>query len=303
MKAANHHTASQILAVLDGRWEEGVSGILGQIAFCRKLSSGSRQAANKVVSLKILRDSAKALGFVMNQKNCPDAVFAQVLNGLPPLEDSEIGMRNVIIFEFLMAVQGIDEILGSRETPFESIGVLQAGFLPSTADWLNFLARFRIFLNRNRTVGHFLSETNMILEFEKTPPYQWKQNLADLEPPEPTKGLFWWFVNPIGKALMAVSYESHQRQIFEKYRTQAVFDLVRTCGEFHQKTTGQESPAELCENLGESIPIDPFSGRPYVCDATRQTVYSPGHAGTKGGGPEHGEPSGLEIPCHSSGGW
>jgi hypothetical protein len=301
IKAANFYTASQILTVLNGKWEEGVTGILSQIAFYRKLSANSRQSVNKVLSLVRLTNSLKALAFIMNHENCPRDVFALVLNRLPPLEDSEIGLKNTIIFEFLIAVQGIDEILRSTEPPFQELGVLQAGFLPSTTDWLNFLARFRIFLNRNRTIQLFLSETNQILQFEKTPPFRWEQDLADLTPPDPTKRLFWWFSNPIGKALIAISYDNYQQQIFKKYQTKAFFDLIRICAEFHLKFTLEKPPADIFISLENVSAIDPFSGAPYLYDEKKQVLYSIGGNRVDDGGnripDERGKPPDLVIPC------
>jgi len=301
MTAANFYTASQILIALGGRWEEGVTGILKQIAFYRTLSANSRQPANKILSLETLKNSFRALAFIMNHENCPRNVFALILTGLTPLRDPEIGLRNMIVFNFLMTVQGMDEIIRSTGPPFQEIGVIQAGFFPSTTDWLNFLAKFRIFLDRNRTTQYFLSETNKILQFEKTPPFLWKQDLTDLTPPEPTKRLFWWFSNPIGKALIAVGYDNYQKQIFEKHQTKALFDLVRICAEFHLKCTEARSPTDLYKGLEHFSAIDPFSGNPYLYDEKKQILYSVGENRIDDGGngtPDNrGMPPDLIISC------
>ena len=301
IKAANFYTANQILTVRNGKWEEGVTGILRQIAFYRKLSANSRQPANKVLSLEMLTNSLKALAYIMNHKNCPKNVFALVLNRLPPLEDSEIGLRNTIIFEFLIAVQGIDEILRSTEPPFQELGILKASLFPSTTDWLNFLARFRIFLNRNRTIQFFLTETNKILQFEKTPPFRWEQDLTNLTPPDPTKRLFWWFSNPIGKVLIAISYDNYQQQIFKKYQTKAFFDLIRICAEFHLKFTLEKPPADIFVSLENVGALDSFSGAPYLYDEKKQILYSIGENRVEDGGnripDKRGKPPDLVIPC------
>ncbi|MCK5057626.1 MAG: hypothetical protein KAT34_13275, partial [Candidatus Aminicenantes bacterium] len=143
IKATNLYTARQILNVLDDRWDDGIQGILKQISFYRKLGRSSRQLVNKAVSLRMINHSLKALVFIMNRKDCPKTVFSTILNGLTPLKEQEISMRNPILFEFLNATQGIQEILTSEEPPFAPISVLSAGFWPNKVDWYNFLAKFR----------------------------------------------------------------------------------------------------------------------------------------------------------------
>lgn len=306
LAAAKGYTAGQILLALDGKWRAGTMGLLREVDFARRLSGGSRWPANKSVSLWVMRLSLDALAFLLNHEECPPDVAALVFETLAPLEESEIGLRNPIIFEFLMAVQGIEEILEGDGNPFQEIGVLQAGFWPSTTDRLNFLARFRIFLNRNRTTRIFLSETRKLLRYEERPPFRWAQDLADLQPPDPTRSPFWWISNPIGKALVAISYPSHQKQIFEKYRTKALFDMVRICAEFHAKTTADTPdtrPGDLLAHLESAKERDPFSGRPYVYDGTKQILYSVGENRVDNGG--DGTPDGrgktpdLVVPCRN----
>ena len=275
IKTGKLYTASIVISAIEGDWDTAVDKLLKQLQFFIKLHQNSRILIGKIAWQAISRTTLKALTFLMSRDECPRHLYASVLKRLPPLTEADISLKHAYIHEFLNGVQLIDDLLKSGDTPFQDIGVVSS-FLPSTSDWLNFLIKFKIFLNRNRTIGFYLKETRKILNYENRPPYRWEQKLADLIPPDPTSGLFWWFSNPVGKALYAMSYGSYQNTIYKKYELKAIYDMVRLCAEYYMTQTADKSAKEVIQGLGNYKSLDPFSGKPYRFNLKKKRFYSIG---------------------------
>ncbi len=274
-KITKLYLAQNIIDAVEGRWEESVLNIFKQINFFRRLSENSRIVINKMVGLGMIRTSLKSLSFIMKQKDCPKAVYQSILNNLPPFREPEISLKKTIIFEFLSGVHIIDMAKESKESLFGEAHTLSS-FFPSTGDWLNFLSKFKIFLNRNRTIQFYLDEVNKVLVFEKDPPFAWKADIMSLIPPDPKDGFFWWISNPVGKALHSIAYSSYQRTVYDKYKTQALLDLTRLSAEYYLKATPDKGVSEILNGLDSYKVIDPFSGKPYLFNEDKNIFYSVG---------------------------
>ena len=272
-----------VLDVQAGDWDKGIKGILEQIALFRKLGAGSRQVVNRILSYNQLRQSLRMLARLINQEGCPEDILHLTLNQLEALDEPSLGIRNLLIFDFLSALRGLDDIDHAKGDAFESVGVLSAGLWPDPSDWLNFLSRFGIFLHRNRTMQYYLDEIAAVLSMERRAPYLWRTGDGERPAVYPCKGWFWWFRNPVGKAYMSIGFANHRPLILQKFQIMALVDLVRIAARCRLRCR-EEALSDIQAELARYAEIDPFSGKAYRYRNDKQVVYSLGVNGVDDGG-------------------
>jgi len=289
-----------VLDAQAGDWDKGVTGILKQIALFRKLGAAGRQFVNRALSYNRLGESLRVLAFVVDRKGCPRKTLQMVLDQLEKMDKPSLGIRNLLIFDFLSARNGLDAINRGEMKPFGSVGVLSAGFWPDQSDWLNFLSRFGIFLHQNRTMRYYLDEIAAVIDLESRAPFLWKDGEWERRPIHPCKGWFWWFRNPVGKAIMAIGFPNYRPLIDQKYQTLALVDLVRIGVRARLRFREGDAVSDIQAELARYSEIDPFSGKAYRYRNDKQVVYSLGVNGVDDGGDggldESRNPRDLVIP-------
>ena len=159
LRVATLYLAVNAVDAVDGRWEQGISNILSNITFARRLVKGSRTFSTASKGKSLTNISLQLLAQLMNRDDCPRQVFKQVMEGLPPLKPDSFSIGGNLVFEYLSFAHLIEE--GTAEK------------YRGKNDWLERLGR-ALFLQKNRTLGYMNRFIKKIKYLDETPPHRWQ---------------------------------------------------------------------------------------------------------------------------------
>ncbi len=255
LHAAKLYVAVNLLDAAEGNWERGVSNLLDHLDFGKRAVNGTRVLITNLIGKGVMRLSIGAIASLMNQKECPKEVFQLVLDRTPPLKYKEFGTRISLIGEALI-MKSLYKFEMKEKTLLERL--------------LNSL-----FFQENRVKKVHYAYMSKLLEYEKTPPYQWK---TDLEAPKKfASGWFWWLQNPVGKIFLDnIGHNSFKSLILKSYHSKTHYDMLRISAELHLNYTPDKPVQEILNGLETYKEIDPCSGKPYIWNEEKQILYSIG---------------------------
>jgi hypothetical protein len=247
---------------LNGNWRQAVEKILSHIDFGKRTQSDSLVLITNLVGKAVTASSLYSLAAIMNHKDCPEDVYRQILDRLPPIQYEEFGC--------------------SRS--FHGEGLFFPSVLYNNVDNDGFEASFGerilkfLLLQKNRTYNYHAKMIQRLLKFETTLPHKWTEPLT--MPSNLATGWFWWLQNPMGKIwLDNMNYNVLANTIKKSYRLKAYYDIVRISAELHlkyiQNPTNLPVAAMLSE-LESYNTLDPCSGKSYRWDEQKQVLYSIG---------------------------
>jgi hypothetical protein len=290
---ARFYSALRVLDGAEGRHGEAARGLLAELRLGARLAAASQSLFFHTIARSVIEVSLEALAGLMGNRDCPDGVRRGVFEALGPLSPESYSLRGAFIGEYLWMTARVRdgdrwlqselafrELLPGREG--DEIRAAVNIFLSRELGPQSYLglreAAFQLFLMKNRTLGYFRDSLEWLLALDGTPPHRWAS--GDLAPPS-FRGLkLWWLWNPSGKLLYESLGPSYQRRTVErKFRTRALYDLVRISAEMHLSGGGVEDSGEWLQGLESFRSKDPFSGAPYVWDAETRTLRSVGPDG------------------------
>jgi hypothetical protein len=257
-----------MLEAHDGHWEQGVAGILRQIEFCKLTQKGSTVLLINLIGKALMTHSLQALSSIMNQKDCPESVYKQILAGLPAISFAEFSCGNTLIAE-IFSFQSF--LAQEKNVQINDSSVIQR-LLPG---W---------FLQKNRTLQMMMDRTIPFIALEKIPPYQWSEPQTRTQ--KYPRGWFWWLQNPAGKLLLGEEGMVGMA-IVKSYRAKTYYDMVRIAAELHLNYTADKPVESQLESLNSYRSPDPFSGKPYRWNEQKQVLYSLGNNRQDDGGLEN----------------
>ncbi len=273
LKLSNLYIGHNLLAISDGKWDQGISNILKQINFAKQMVENSRMVITYVSGLKILDQSLLALTQIMKLGHCPGKTYARILNTLPPLEYSQIRFKNPLIYEYLITASMVD--IAYEESQFETIKVLKMGGILDSMMPAFLNSASKLLIQKNRTTGYILEYYKRLIDLETLQPFKWTVDIKSFYQPK-TQGNFWWLRNPGGKMLSDISTPNFSKIVLVSYSSQARYDLTRICAELNlEANTGQPKIKTLAA-LKSYKAIDPFSGKPYQFNEKESLLYSIG---------------------------
>lgn len=242
-----------MLDAIEGNWEQGVGNLLKQLEFSKRSIKGSRVLITNLIGKAVQRMSIRALNSLMNQKDCPPEVFQQILDATPPIEYEEYGSPVPLALESMYLVEHMDSFLDT--------------------DYSGILTTF--FFQKNSTINMMRRIGKKLLYWEKTPPYQWEEDMMELKPYE--KGFFWWVRNPVGKHMYA-NWKSvnFNAVVMKSFKSKTLYDMLRIAAQLHLNYTPDKPIQEILNGLEAYKSADPCSGKPYTWDDDKQIIYSIG---------------------------
>ncbi|MCP5107876.1 MAG: hypothetical protein GY950_31095 [bacterium] len=262
LRVSKIYTVDSMLEALDGNWEQGVGRLLAQIEFAKKSVKTSRTLITNLIGKAVTRMSLHALISLMNQKECPKAVYLQIVDGMPPIQYEEFGHRLPLMAETFA--------IGQR--PKKEGG---------------------LFYQVNRTQQYYYDYLKKLYDADSVPPYQWKSH--PLEDNNVKTGLFWWLQNPGGKIDFHNFLEKKTGRnlftaSFKGYAVKTYYDLVRISAELHLNYTPDKPVQKILDGLQTYRTLkDTGSGKPYIWNEERQLLYGIGfdREDNNGGGTTH----------------
>ncbi|MBU4403987.1 MAG: hypothetical protein KKG79_00065, partial [Acidobacteria bacterium] len=166
--------ALDIMAAQNGNSPEAAAHLLRHLHFANKVTPNSRTLITNLIAKAVARMSIWALNNIMNQKDCPPAVFQIILESTPTLAYEEYGSR----FPFTCETYWV---------PWLDL---------SATNWFS-IVKHKLFFQKNRTRNIRIGYMEGIIRCEETPPHLWKEDIQKL--PKQAQGAFWWLQNPLGK--------------------------------------------------------------------------------------------------------
>jgi hypothetical protein len=279
---AKLYNVLNMLDAIDGNWERGVGNILAQINLVKRSQKGSLVMITNLVGKAIGTHSLRALATLMNRKDCPESVYKQILEGLPPITYEEFGTRNSFVAESIFTLSNFKD---------SADGIKRGGNV-----WQKLMKA--LFLQKNRTHQQQINMMRYLIEMEQTPPYQWKEPLKPLD--TFASGWFWWLQNPVGKKwLDYMAFPSQAKVITKSYRLKAYYDTVRISAELHLNYSAEKSVEEILASLETYKTVDACSGKPYRWNEQKQVLYSIGTNRIDDGGIEEFKTHQKDfiVPC------
>lgn len=274
LRMAKVYTADACLRGAAGEWQDAADRLLRQVAFCRTVDRGSTVLITRLVAKAVCRISLVGLAELMNQKDCPPEIFRRILEALPPAPHAaEPGMD----FHGEFAVT--DRMLIGEP----DVLIREMTGKPRIPHWL-----IRLTLQKNHTRGYYRQARHHLERMSRIPPFQWSENALGTMP-DPTRGPFWWWRNAGGKLLFRSLITNMTTVVHKNYTLQVQYDLLRIAAELHLAYTPEKSMAENLAGLAAYRVPDPYSGRPYRFNETRNVLYSVGPNGRDDGGVENSD--------------
>lgn len=275
LKTAKLYTAICLLNAKEGAWQSAAEDILREINFCRRAVKSARTLIVNMAAKAVMRYSLHALAELMNHPDCTPEIFTQVFSGLSPLEYDHYGSRNALIGECLSLFAAVDF---ARENSGEEV--------ISGSRLLNILP-VKIFLQKNRTKNYYFAWISELLEYEATPPHQWRGEqvaAVALGQGEKTREGFWWLQNPLGRVMFDIAAPSYSVVIHKSCELRTKYDLVRLLADFHCHYTPGARVEEVMTGLEAYKMLDLCSGRPYRWSSAEKVFYGVGADGRDNGG-------------------
>lgn len=274
---AKLYTTVSTAKALKGQWQEGAADLLAQVNFARRFISHARPHVNNLIGKAVLTLSLQGLVSLLNHAQCPEAVYLQVIEGLPPLKHREYGNRNSFIFECLRVFEFLDDSSHQERSRIGGRSLRKPGF-PGT-----------LFLQTNATKNYFHDYYSRAAAYDRQEPYLWEsdplQELKEVVEAK-TRGFSWRFKNPVGKNLFTTAANNVGTAIFMSNRLRCRFEMVRILAEFQLKYSPGKKVPDVLEQLESYKLPDPFSGKPYRWNSKQKVLYSIGIDGVDDGGVE-----------------
>jgi ABC-type transport system involved in multi-copper enzyme maturation permease subunit len=268
LRVGKFYVLVNALEAVKGNWRQGVGNILDSIQGTQRVTAGCRVLITDLVGKALARFSLQVLAALMNREDCPETVFKQILDGLPPLEPGDFRNRNTYIAEYLAVST-------------ENIEGIVPGIRKNKSPLFIFIGE-RLFFQKNRTNGYVDQHLKKIIELENTPPYQWESDPLKIDR---RTGAFWWVVNPFGKVIGSEYGPSYIAAAQKTHLTLILYDLTRMAAEFHLKYQPGQSVEEVLKGLDTYNALkDPGSGQPYRWNEKKRLLYSIGVDGQDNGG-------------------
>jgi hypothetical protein len=290
---ARFYSALRVLDGAEGKHGEAARGLLAELRLGGRLAAASQSLFFHAIARSVTEVSLEALAGLLNGRDCPDEIRREVFQSLGPLTPGSYSLRGAFIGEYLwmtgrvrdgdrwlQSELALRELLPGRDG--DEIRAAVNIFLSRELGPQSYLglreAAFQFFLMKNRTLGYFRDTLDWLLALDGTPPHRWAN--GNQAPPS-FRGLkLGWLWNPSGKLLYESLGPSYQRRTVErKFRTRALYDLVRISAEMHLRGGGVEDSGEWPKGLESFRSKDPFSGDPYLWDAETRTLRSVGPDG------------------------
>lgn len=274
---AKLYTAVSATKALKGRWQEGAADLLDQVDFARRLIANSRVLIINLIAKGVLTLSLRGLAGILNHPQCPETVYLQVIEGLPPLKYEEYGNRYSFIYECLWVYELLDDISEGVETRAR-------GRIPGKSGFLK-----QLLLQKNVTKNYFHDYYSRAIAYDEQEPYLWKsdpmQELRAMAKVK-TRGFFWRLKNPYGKIIFASAVPNIEVTIFKSYQLRCRFEMIRILAEFQLHYSPGKKIADVLGQLESYKVHDPGSGMPYKWNAEKKVLYSIGVDGIDEGGIE-----------------
>ena len=251
----------QVLEALDGNWQPAVANLIQQINFVKRHNRSSRLLITNLIFKAVAKIPLWELAELMNQPNCPDEVYEQILQGLPDMTYEQFGTTSLETYEGLPGIR--------RH--------FQSGDFLKKLSWFEKILG-KLIMQTNRTQRYFENYYLHLVRYEKTPPYQWE---GDFKPENPQRGLLWWLQNPMGK----IMYSNHLKRegsggpamILKSYSLLSTHDMVRISADLHIHYNADKSIEENLKGLKTyQTLLDPCSGKPYIFNQKKQILYGIG---------------------------
>lgn len=268
------YTAHKVLDIQEGRLEDGVNGLLAQLALSKKLVESARSLDLADTARRMMQDVLAALNSLMNQPDFPRQMIARIFQHLPPLPYEQYGNRNAYIGHYLSIVHWID--VQDRQTERWNKQFSK-----------EFSRVLRAFMQKKRTRNYYFHYLSALIGHDARPPYQWESPLPDAG--NLRKGPFWWIQNPVGKYVYSKLYNPVlHRNIYWAHQTKAVYDLVRIGAQLRLNAVGTQPAGDILTSLESFKATDPFSGKSFLWNEDKRKLYSVGPDGSDDGGQERG---------------
>jgi hypothetical protein len=259
LRIARLYVAVNAKDAIDGQWEQGVTNLLAHTVFARKIVNGSRIMITNLIGKAVANFSLQMLAALMNRDDCPQEVYNQILQGLPPLKPGDFGTKNSFIYETLVFDKYLEK------------GIYDE--IREHGDFFDHLAR-NFFTQKNRTLKHFHQHIKEIIYYETTLPFQWE---SDIPKGRKSKPAFWWFINPGGKLIFDQWHFNYHSILLKTYKVRTFYEMTRICAELHLKDDPAKPIEEVLKQLDTyNKTIDPCSGKPYNWNQQKQVLYSIG---------------------------
>jgi len=266
---AKYYNIQQMMLAVDGNWEEATTRLLAHTASCKRMIKGSHVLINNLVGKAVLTHTLRALGAIMERKECPKSIYRQIFNGLPPITYLEYGSHYNFIAEifFLQSIYQLGyDAEGKKLSPI--------------GHFFN-----NLFLQKNRTAQIAAKNLETAMTYEETPPYLWKTPYT--EPGDYASGWFWWLQNPSGKILLdSIKIPNFANVTAKSNRAKAYYDMTRIAAELNMNYTPELPVEQILSKLDSYKTIDDCSGRPYRWNEQKQLLYSIGINKKDDGGTE-----------------
>lgn len=273
LRTARLYIADNILQALEGKWEQSVSNLLHHLHFYRRTISSYRPLITSLIAMANAAMSVEALAALMNHPECPNQVFRQVFDGLPPRQARDFSVGNAYIWERLWGSSLTEkEFYSFRKFNFSQRLLIELTFQPK------------------RTGKYFHELVSKIVEYESTPPYKWSEHAGEFK--KHKTGWFWWLQNAGGKIIAdraIKNFANTMTAIWKSYRLKTIYDMAKISAELHLKYNPGLPVEENLKTLEtyRTLP-DPCSGKPYRWNEKTQVLYSIGTDREDNGGDTKG---------------
>ncbi|HOW43838.1 MAG TPA: hypothetical protein PK919_01570 [Candidatus Aminicenantes bacterium] len=303
--AAKQHSASAVLAALDGRWPEAADALLDELDAGLRLLSGARAIRTNALGRAMVELALRSLAALLNRSECPPGLARRVFARLPERPVAAFGTaaaRDFQLRSFQAAVgrskreRIVDPMLlkdffrqpASFFALERFVAISGAGVFSAVHALAAFL------LQENETTALMRGFWDDVGRLEAIPP--WQAGAADRPqlrgvPGSGRHAPLWWLRNPLGK-MMARSSVPYTWPVVRHYalrghETRARYELTRllAMARLAWERGGGLGVTELKRLLDAAAP-DPFSGRPFRYGWGTATLYSLGADARDDGGRE-----------------
>ncbi len=255
------YTSIQLAEALDGNWQQAVTNLIQQLDFAKRHNKSARLIITNLIFKAAAKIPLWAMASLMNQPNCPQEVYEQILQAMPDMTYEEFGTTSLENYE---GIPGNRRYFQKRSYLLEISG---------------FEKLFtRLLMQNNRTQRYYEDYFKYLISFEKTAPYKW---FEEFKPKNPKKGILWWLQNPVGKSWasrhLKGSAKSNFAMVLKSYSLLTTYDMVRISADLHLHYNPDQSILENLKGLKTyQILLDPCSGKPYIWHEKKQILYSLG---------------------------
>ncbi len=245
LTAGRAYNAVHMLSALEGNWKSGVTRILDNIDFNKRVVKTARTLILNLVAKAVTREAVLSLATLMNEPEFPKALYDVVIERMPRITPDEYGSRIPYLLEgfFMMSSMGEDTSLFQTNRP-------------------------------QFYYGYFFTK---LVESERTPPYKWDNDPYQIKV---VGDKLCWVAKPGEKTPSSDRYDTKLLSnllttMYKSYALKSIYDMTRISAEVHRAYTPDKSMQEILNGLEVyNTWVDPCSGKPYKWNSAKQVLYS-----------------------------